>query len=315
MKYIIESKSFQIVNKLINLIKAKSDVMDENFLVFDYEQDNGLQEAYNQFLSTDLFETNKLIVLKNFTLINEEKPSKARLSILNDIINTESDNTIILTIDKIKKTKSQWKKVSSSLEHLSQDVPKGNDLNNFIKKYFNKYGIEYDASVVNLIIDRTDGNFDILINELSKLQLLNTQITSKVASETVYVYKKESIFKLIETLFSNNPENIENVMKSLSANGMTYITMLQFLISDLTLILQVKLHIENNSYFDRNKISEETGINSYRLLKANEKAQKLSKESLYKLLEEVINLESGLMINNPEDSELIIRTKLLSSKI
>lgn len=315
MKYIIESKSSQITKKYIDTLKEKNNISDDNLFVFDYEEKNNLQHAYNQYMSSDFFNSKKMIILKSFDLINEENISKNIKAIMDELCTANSDNLIIFTISKIKKTKSQWKKYNEHLEHLQQEPPKKEELSEFVINYFNKYQISYDKSSINLLLNNINENFDILISELSKLKLLDRHINKDLIEDVIYDHKSDTVFELIESLFSETSKPTESIINKLLKNGMTAITILQFLISDLTLITQLRIHSKLNNYFNIYDISNKYNINSYRLKKASEKAKKWKTERLLSFLENLVSLELKLMKNSPENQEFIIIKTLLSSKI
>lgn len=287
MKYIIESKSFHIINKFIESIKTKYNVSKENYFSFDYSDENNFNNVYTQYVSINLFDNSKLIVLRSANFINDNKLNKIFENNLIDILNLKTDNILIFVVDKINKNSEQFKKMKPKFKILKQEPPKGKSLIDFVKNYLKKYNIEYDKSIIKSIIYKIDDNFDYLVNELKKLKLLNSKLTQELVDNIVYDYKGETIFNLIDVLINKNVDKLEILLNCLREKGYTSINLLDFLINEIMFILQIKNHYNNSKAFyskSVKKLSQEIETNIFRLFKLIEHSKKWNANDLLEIL-------------------------------
>ncbi len=313
MKYIVETDSLSMLKKKINKIKEKNDISSINSIFLDYELENNFNEALGNYLSDNLSGEKKLILLKNSFFLNEKKLNNHFQETLQICIHSDTQNIIIFQISKLKVTNTYFSKIRDNFELVKLSVPKGKETSFFISNFFTKNEINYSPEIVREINNRVGDNFDLLVNELNKLKLIDQNLNLDLIEKSVFDNKGESIFSLIEAIFKRNFKRLDISLEKLRIQGYSAIQILEYLINDLIILLQVKTHYQNlNAKFSKKRdlLAKQTGINSFRILKAQENAKFWSGEKLLFFLEEMINLEIKLMINNSENQLFILKTSL-----
>ncbi len=313
MKYIVETGSMTMLKNKIDELKKQNEISSINSSFLDYERENNFNEALGNYLSDNLSGEKKLILLKNSSFLNEKKLNNHFLEALQTTINSDTNNIIIFQISKLKITNTYYGKHKDNFKLIKLNTPKGKETISFISNYFTNNNIGYSPEIVKQINYRVGDNFDLLVNELKKLNLINETLNYDFIEQNVFDIKGESIFSLIEAIFKKDFFKLDNSIEKLRIQGYSAIQILEYLINDLIILLQIKIHyqIPNAKYSRRRDIlARQTGINSFRILKSQENAKLWTDEKLLDFLEKMINLEIQLMINNSENQLFILKTSL-----
>jgi len=177
MKYIVESKSIVLINKIIDKIRSAKNIETEDVLVFDFEE-SGYDSAFSEYLTDDLFGNKKLIHIKSSTFLNEKSPNKNKVEYLTKIFESEPNNILVLSIDKKVKTGTVFGKFKDSFEIIEYGEPKGKELEDFITKYLTNNEINFKPYDVKELVAYCDDKFEYAINELNKIKMVTKDITN-----------------------------------------------------------------------------------------------------------------------------------------
>ncbi len=220
MLYLVKSNTPQLRDKIIGKILSSKEITKEEMVVFDYEDDKNISNAAFEYLSLSLDGTNKAILIKNANFINAKTIEKDFEKEFENIVNAETDNILILTVEKLNKTGKLNKKFNNKFNLLEKDAPEKSELIKFIKTFFENNSIEVEYGVAENIANRLDNNFDLIITELKKLDILYTEkITNKLVDSTLLNFSRERLYTIANCVFEKDIEGVSRMIKQLISEG------------------------------------------------------------------------------------------------
>ena len=220
-------KSFEVskINKKINqliLFYGKNDGLKNEALsilskdeknIQNYEEKEILENENNfieSILSKSLFEKNKFIIVKRTT----DKILKV-IEILH--LKNLEDITIILNSDNLEK-KSKLRSLFEKDKKLIC-VPFYPDNNQTLSKlaynFLNDKKISISPSNINLIVGKCNGDREVLINELQKIEYFcknGKKINSENISKLINLNENHSISELIDNCLAQNKKKIISIL-------------------------------------------------------------------------------------------------------
>lgn len=228
MIYLVKSNTQLLIDEIIMKIVSSLNQEKSDVINFDFETDKTIEEAVFEYLSLSFENERKIIHLKNADFINAKSIDKKIELTFEKIINENSDNVIILSVNKINKTGKISKKYISKFNVLEKDAPKGNDLIEFIKNFFLNRNIKVDNSVLKNIYDRIGDNFDLMVTELKKIDILQKgSIDNALVNKALLNFSRERLYTIADCVFKRDIDGISRMIKQLIAEGES-----TFMISD-----------------------------------------------------------------------------------
>lgn len=288
----------------------KHHIERESIYYIDYEDSNSLVKVVTEYLSSSLFEKSKLIFLRNTDFFS--KKTKAKKDILlkiRELFDNETDNIVILQTKKLNVDNPSYIKWIDKIQLIEMNSPEGKKLEIFIKDYFEKNNIPYSFNVIKRIIEMTEGDFDHLISEINKLSLIGEKVTIELIEEVLLDKKGESIFTLVDAVFSKDSFKISSLIDKLKIQDIGAFLILQMLITDLSFMLAIKKMKINMSESD---ILKKLKLNPYRFRLMISKMKRYEILEMDNLLTGLIKLEKQIKTNSPSDQYEIIKAKIIS---
>lgn len=220
MFYIVKSNTYSISKKITDKIISSKNILKEDIHVFDFEEKGDFDRSFSEYLSLNFDGSTKAIILKNSTFINQAKIDKIIEDKIEKTINISTNNIIIFQVDKLNKTGKINKKYNDKFEILSKDAPSANEINSFIKNFFESKGIKITNLVINNIKDNIGENFDLLVSELNKLLLIvDKEVTNEIVDKSVIDFSRQRLYKITEYVLKQDINNIHNILNQLKTEG------------------------------------------------------------------------------------------------
>lgn len=174
--YLITSSSYNLINQEISKIVPES----SNVIKYDLRKDS-LSDAINEANYFYFDSSKKYIIIKSDDLFkaskkedNLEIDNKTDISILEKYLNSPCDNSVLIFVsmsgvDKRKKIYKQISKVGKVV-----DIPELNKKDMVYKciELLKKDGYSIDYETANVIVETSYVNYDILLNEIEKINIL-----------------------------------------------------------------------------------------------------------------------------------------------
>ncbi len=283
MNYFIIGNS-KLIKEEIKKIKANEQNKNIEIVTFDLE-DNTILKALESINTISFFNDKKMIIVTNINLLEDLKP-------LLNYLDNPTDNILILTAENIDEKTKLFKslKEKTIFKNLNNI-----DYFNYVKQNLKDYKI--DNLTINLLIDYTNKNIDILANEIEKLKLYKEDkiITRQDIIKVVKKYSKYSIFDFINSIAKKDKKQILSIYESISKEE-DEIKLLAILASHFRLLNQIK--IMSKTLKDE-EITKKLSLHPYRLKILKEQDSLFSSNEILnqlKLLQEMdLKIKSGLI--------------------
>lgn len=287
MKNIILSSSFYLTNKFINELSSREKIDPENIYFFDFKEKE-LAQAISEYLSSSILKTQKIVLLKNADFLNKKKLSKNFENFFSSVLTKNNSNYFYLQVDTLKEKNSYYQKISPYF-NLIEITPKNKKLNIvFIEKFLKEADIKYQRKSLYELMNYTSNNFEIIMNEINKILLISNNINSEIIKESALDLNGESIFNLLNHIFYKNHQKIEKILDFAQNKALSVITILEILISDLILMIQIKLINGRENAFQSKKL---LNVHPFKLRKIEENLSNKKLDNLIYLFNKFTELE------------------------
>ena len=136
------------------------------------------------------------------------------------------------------------------------------------------------------------------MNELNKYKLLNVSLSYESINKITFDFRGDSIFAFMDAFFARDVNKCLNIYEKLLKNNFEPFVLVTRLISELLLVLSLKHHFDKqykNFNQELTRISENTKIKIFRLIKNNSLTKNFSFENLEKIIEELLEFKLKLL--------------------
>ena len=227
-----------------NLIKDKDEITK-------YEEKEVL-ENINDFiesiLSKSLFESEKIIIIKRVT--------DKILKIIDEInLKNIEDIKIILNADNLEKKSKLRSLFEKDKRYVC--VPFYPDTDQTLSKltynFLKKKNILISQSNINLIVNKCNGDREILLNELNKIEYFSKngkKITAENIAKLTNLIENHGISELIDNCLAKNKKNIVNILNENNFNNEDCILITRTFLNKAKKILKLSSEFQNNKNID-----------------------------------------------------------------
>ena len=236
-----------LIDKKINEIIKKSNVVSDNIIRFNLEEDS----IYNVLLeasTVSMFSDKKIIIADNCLFLS----AKSSLTddevkeLLKYVNNPFEDVTLIFIVreEKLDSRKKITKELSKLFKVCECNKIDNYRINDYIINYIKDQGYSISSSSVELLISKVGYDLSNIMNELDKLFIYkdtDKKITKEDIDEVITKNLEKNIFELTNAIVNKNKEKINQIYKELTLSGEDPIKLLITLSNQYRLILQVKL--------------------------------------------------------------------------
>ncbi len=259
MFYLVKSNTNSMKKKIVESIIEQNGISADDIYVFDFEETNNVEPAFLEYLTLDIENKTKAIIVKNADFINAARVDQQLSNRFGSAILLTNKNIFIMTVSKLNKTGQLRKKYEKEMTIYEKDAPETKDISSFITKYFENRGINIGYKEIELLKSRSSDDFDLLVSELSKLELLqkDNTITEESIKKATLDFSRERLYKISEYVITLNEEKVIEVLKQYRAEGEGVYLIGEFMIKDFSKLLRYK--IMNSEGMNDNDIKQLTG--------------------------------------------------------
>ena len=221
----------------------------ENIINFEEKEiiDNSVSFLESTF-SKSLFEKEKVIIIKRAT--------DKILKILEELKSKNVDDVIIIlnsdTLDKKSKLRAYFEKTKDLI-----CVPYYSDNQQTLSKlsndYLKKKNISLSQSNINLIVDKSNGDRELLYNELKKIELFSIsgkKINSENISKLINLSENHSISELIDSCLAKKSKKTINILNENNFNNEDCIVIVRTFLNKSKKILKLSSEFKKNKNLD-----------------------------------------------------------------
>ena len=227
-----------------NLIKNKDEITK-------YEEKEVLENINNfieSILSKSLFESEKIIIIKRVT--------DKILKIIDEIDSKNiEDIKIILNADNLEKKSKLRSLFEKDKKYIC--VPFYPDTDQTLSKltydFLKKKNISISPSNINLIVNKCNGDREILLNELNKIEYFSKngkKITAENIAKLTNLIENHGISELIDNCLAKNKKKIVNILNENNFNNDDCILITRTFLNKAKKILKLSSEFQNNKNID-----------------------------------------------------------------
>ena len=216
-----------------------------------YEEKEILNNTHNfmeQILSKSLFEKEKFLIIKRAT--------DKIVSVIKEIINKKIDDIkIVINADVLEK-KSKLRSLFEKEKELIC-VPFYPDteqtLIKFTYNYFQKLKISISKETINFIVSKCNGDRQILLNELNKLEnymIDKKSLTIEEISKITNLFENHSVSELIDNCLIRNKKKAVKILNENNFSNEDCILITRTFLNKLKRILILSNELQKNQNID-----------------------------------------------------------------
>ncbi|MCU5746404.1 DNA polymerase III subunit delta [Staphylococcus sp. SQ8-PEA] len=297
---LIEKKCDDLIAQYLNEPKNEF-----NFIRFNlYETD--LNQIIEETLTMPFLSDKKVVLVQNaFVFTGERPPKDAQVdneALIKFLEQYESETLLIFEVqnaklDERKKVVKTLKKFANlkKVEQMSEE-----DMKQWIKRTLNEDYKDIKEDALNLLIELTGINFNIIKRELEKLKLFlgdRTTINKIDVQEIVNRSLEQNVFLLTDLIQKGKKREAINLVRDLIALKEEPIKLLALITSNYRLYYQSK--ILNNKGYSSNQIAKTVNAHPYRVKLALQQARYYQLNQLLNIIDNCAeadyNLKSSYM--------------------
>lgn len=247
---------------------------------------DGEETDYSDILSAaesmPFLSSKKLVIAKNLSL---NKTASEKIEELLAKIPSSTDFILIET--KLDKRSAYYKflKKQPGFKEFSETGEK--ELAAWVVSYARAHKAEISNQDANYLVERSGLSQQKLSNELAKLIVYNPKITKDTIDELVELTPSGSIFGLIDAVFYGDSQRTLKLYETQRAMGVEPQNILGMIVWQLHAISLMKQAAGK----DINSISQASGLKPFTLQKSQAIADKMTKNQLQKILDELLDLD------------------------
>ena len=232
------------------ILKILSDNKDREISNYDEKQIlNDNESFYNEILSQSLFNNNKIIIVNR---------ASDKLAKIIEELNTKNTSDILIIInaevlEKKSKLRSIFEK-EKKLVCIAFYPDNQQTLTKIALNFLREKKIALSQSDINLIINRSNGDREILNNELKKIELFSyskKKITTDEILKLTNLIENFSISELTDNCLANNKKKTINILNENNFNHEDCIIITRSFLIKSKRILKLSKDYEDNK--DLNK--------------------------------------------------------------
>ena len=227
-----------------NLIKN----IDEVTKYEEKEVLENINDFIESILSKSLFESEKIIIIKRVT--------DKILKIIDEIDSKNiEDIKIILNADNLEKKSKLRSLFEKDKKYIC--VPFYPDTDQTLSKltfnFLKKKNISISQSNINLIVSKCNGDREILLNELNKIEFFSKngkKITAENIAKLTNLIENHGISELIDNCLAKNKKKIVNILNENNFNNDDCILITRTFLNKAKKILKLSSEFQNNKNID-----------------------------------------------------------------
>ena len=227
-----------------NLIKDKDEITK-------YEEKEVLENINNfieSILCKSLFESEKIIIIKRVT--------DKILKIIDEInLKNIKDIKIILNADNLEKKSKLRSLFEKDKKYICVPFYPDTDqtLSKLTNDFLKKKNILISQSNINLIVNKCNGDREILLNELNKIEYFSKngkKITAENIAKLTNLIENHGISELIDNCLAKNKKKIINILNENNFNNEDCILITRTFLNKAKKILKLSSEFQNNKNID-----------------------------------------------------------------
>ena len=270
-----------------------------------------IADLINEAISAPFFGERRLVFAQHPYFLTGERTKNVieqNVDLLIKYIQDPTPSTILVIfasydkLDARKKITKQLKKLATVVDAGQMEGPV---LNRTIKADLNKAGYEIEPAALELLINKTKGNYSLITNQLDKLKLYSLQtkkIDQTAVNELVPQSLEDNVFDLTTQILNKNIYKAEELYDQFLLQKIDPILLVAIIISQLRLLIQIQILSEKG--LSEGTIAKNLRLNPYRVKYSYRQAKALNRKRLQVMYSDCVNLDYQIK-SGQGDKELL----------
>lgn len=310
MKQIIFFNSFIYLNKYIDSFLKFENISNDSILFFNFELKEDIEKFQNEYFLNSLFDEKKVLIVKNVNELILKVPSRNFRKFIENLGKNKTQNHLFFIFNSSIVKNGFYEKLKDfSIKEIKS--PDKKEFKNFIIDFFRKKNIKYDYRIIRFINNNFSDNFDQLLQELYKYELMNEELTLEFVKNWTFKFDNEFFFQFLNYLFIKDKQKIVENINYLKLHSIDVLFFIEKLINEIALIIQLKIAKKDYSKNKNFITNDDLGINSYRLSKLEAYGNQFILSELINMYNVFFLLLEKFKLNTKIDNYLILKAKLL----
>lgn len=290
MVYLLYGDEDYFINREIENIIKKNNI--DEFDISKYEYDNSIiKDIVEDAMTVSLFSSPKLILVNHANFVTNQKNKDENIDITpieECIQHLSSDTHLVFINDKVnsnKKIVKLLKKVGTVKECGSNT-----NLNNLAKELLDGYKIDYN--VINLLVDRINGQVPLLKQECEKLRMYKLDEKEITKEDVINLVPKTidlDIFHLLDNIINKNKDKAMEVYSEMLKYNEEPIKIIIMLANQFRLMYQAKELIKKG--YTEQDIAKKLEVHPYPVKLALQKSRGYDSHYLLSLLSQLADID------------------------
>ncbi|AKP04078.1 DNA polymerase III subunit delta [Companilactobacillus pabuli] len=310
--YLITGKEQVFIKEIQKSFKEimSAEEREMNFSNFDLEEVS-IADLINEAISAPFFGERRLVFAQHPYFLTGERAKNVieqNVDLLIKYIQDPTPSTILVIFASYDKLDAR-KKITKQLKKLATVVDagqmEGSALNRTIKADLNKAGYEIDPDALELLVNKTKGNYSLITNQLAKLKLYSLQtkkIDQTAVNELVPQSLEDNVFDLTTQILNKNIYKAEELYDQFLLQKIDPILLVAIIISQLRLLIQIQILSEKG--LSEGTIAKNLRLNPYRVKYSYRQAKALNRKRLQVMYSDCVNLDYQIK-SGQGDKELL----------
>ncbi|QCX24937.1 DNA polymerase III subunit delta [Companilactobacillus futsaii] len=310
--YLVTGKEQVFIKEIQKSFKEiiSTEEREMNFSNFDLEEVS-IADLINEAISAPFFGERRLVFAQHPYFLTGERAKNVieqNVDLLIKYIQDPTPSTILVIfasydkLDARKKITKQLKKMATVVDAGQMEGPV---LNRTIKTDLNKAGYEIEQNALELLINKTKGNYSLITNQLDKLKLYSLQtkkIDQTAVNELVPQSLEDNVFDLTTQILNKNIYKAEELYNQFLLQKIDPILLIAIIISQLRLLIQIQILSEKG--LSEATIAKNLRLNPYRVKYSYRQAKSLNRKRLQVMYSDCVNLDYQIK-SGQGDKELL----------
>jgi len=282
--------------------KSFKDIMspeerEMNFSNFDLEEVS-LSDVINEAISAPFFGERRLVFAEHPYFLTAERTKNAVEQDTDQLvryIQNPTPSTILVifaSYDKLDARKKIVKQLKKLAEVVDAGQMEGPILNRTVKNDLKNAGYDIDPVALDLLINKTKGNYSLITNQLEKLKLysLKTKKIDQISVEELVPQSLEdNVFDLMNEILKRNVYQAEELYHQFLLQKIDPILLVAIITSQLRLLIQVKILTDRG--LSESTLAKNLKIHPYRVKLAHQQVRTLKLAQLRVMYDDIVNLD------------------------
>ncbi|MBW1605451.1 DNA polymerase III subunit delta [Lactobacillus sp. Sy-1] len=316
--YLVTGKQTYLMEQLKKQFVKMIPEADQTMNLASYDMDSTpLSEAMNDAMSAPFFGEHRLVIINNPLFLTGEK-GKGKIDHATDELINYVQNPLPSTIlvvmapyEKLDARKKIVKMLKKQAVWVDLQEVNENETKKYVGQYLNHRGYQIDQSVMESLIQRTDGQLSAIMNDLPKLMIYcqkEKQITRDSVANLVTKTLNQNIFTLVDLVLKKQTTSAVSLYQELLMDGQSSIQINAVLLGQFRLLLQVMV-LKNYGY-SQGKLASSLKVHPYRVKLALQTSRHYQFKDLKRAFLGLTDIERQLKSTN-ESPELLFEMFML----